>query len=195
MSEDDWMKRWRKNMPPGPWAFPDIEELMKEMQKEFMQFEDIEKDIPKELVRERKAPDGSVKREIGPIVYGYSMTIGPDGKPVVREFGNVKRGVRGPMREAITETREPMVDVVDSDKEVRVIVELPGAKKQDVDLTVENQKLTVSVNTPQRKYHKVLDLPSSVVVEGSKSNFNNGILEVIFPKKPGSQGGVRIKVE
>jgi len=182
-------------MPLGPWSFPDIEELMKEMEKEFMQLKDIEKEVPKELVREQRAPDGSVKREIGPIVYGYSMTIGPDGKPVVREFGNVKRGVGGPMREAITETREPMVDVVDSDKEVRVIVELPGVRKEDIELTAENQKLTVSVNTPERKYRKVLDLPNSVVVDGSRSNFNNGILEVVFPKKPGGSGGVRIKVE
>lgn len=33
------------------------------------------------------------------MVYGYSMTIGPDGRPNVREFGNVKRpsglGLRG----------------------------------------------------------------------------------------------------
>jgi hypothetical protein len=27
---------------------------------------------------------------MGPFVYGYSMTIGPDGKPRVREFGNVR---------------------------------------------------------------------------------------------------------
>jgi HSP20 family protein len=32
-------------------------------------------------------------REVGPIVYGYSMTIGPEGKPKAREFGKVK--VRG----------------------------------------------------------------------------------------------------
>jgi hypothetical protein len=29
------------------------------------------------------------------IVYGYSMTIGPDGKPKVREFGNVKSPFQG----------------------------------------------------------------------------------------------------
>ncbi|MGH9923950.1 MAG: hypothetical protein ACRD5B_01100 [Nitrososphaeraceae archaeon] len=28
---------------------------------------------------------------MGPIVYGYSMTIRPDGRPRVREFGNVKK--------------------------------------------------------------------------------------------------------
>ena len=34
--------------------------------------------------------EGGKVREVGPIVYGYSMTIGPDGKPRIREFGNVK---------------------------------------------------------------------------------------------------------
>ena len=46
--------------------------------------------LPKELVREYQTPEGEKVREVGPIVYGYSMTIGPDGKPHVREFGNVK---------------------------------------------------------------------------------------------------------
>ena len=34
-------------------------------------------------------------RDIGPIVYGYSMTIGPDGKPRIKEFGNVKPSAIG----------------------------------------------------------------------------------------------------
>jgi HSP20 family protein len=29
-------------------------------------------------------------KEFGPLVYGYSMTIGQDGKPLMKEFGNVK---------------------------------------------------------------------------------------------------------
>ena len=28
----------------------------------------------------------------GPYFYGYTMTVGPDGKPVVKEYGNVKPG-------------------------------------------------------------------------------------------------------
>ena len=62
------------------------------MRKEFEGFEgfgSIEKNAPKELVREDQTPDGKKVREVGPIVYGYSMTIGPDGKPKVREFGNI----------------------------------------------------------------------------------------------------------
>ena len=28
-----------------------------------------------------------------PFYYGYTMTVGPDGKPVVKEYGNVKPGL------------------------------------------------------------------------------------------------------
>jgi HSP20 family protein len=191
--DDDWQSRWRKMMPFGPWSFPDIDEMMKEMEKDFMQFKDIEKQVPKDLIRERESPDGSVKKEIGPIVYGYSMTIGPDGKPVVREFGNVKRS-NNPLR-GITDQREPLTDVVESDKQVRIIAEIPGAKKEDIEMQVTDRTLTISVDTAERKYRKELQLPESAMVEGAKSNFNNGILEVTFPKKQGRSAGVRLKVE
>jgi HSP20 family protein len=194
MSEDDDLyKRWRRMMPFGPWAFPDMEEMMKEMEKEFMQFKDIEKQVPKDLIREQRSPDGSVKREIGPIVYGYSMTIGPDGKPVVREFGNVKRGSE-PLK-GITEKREPLVDVVDGEKEVRVIAELPGVRKEDVDVQVKDGNLIISVDNADRKYHKELQLPESTIVDGAVTRFNNGILEITFQKRSGSTSGVRLRVE
>jgi len=180
-------------MPFGPWSFPDIDEMMKEMEKEFMQFKDIEKQVPKDLVREQNSSDGSVRKEIGPIVYGYSMTIGPDGKPVIREFGNVKRG--GEPLKGITDKREPLVDVVEAEKQVRIIAEIPGVRKEDIEMNVNGRTLTVTVNTPERKYEKQLQLPESAVVEGAKSSYNNGILEITFQKKPRENTGVRLKIE
>ena len=32
----------------------------------------------------------------GPIFYGFSVSVGPNGKPKIQEFGNVKPGLRGP---------------------------------------------------------------------------------------------------
>jgi len=182
-------------MPFGPWSYADVDEMMKEMEKEFMALADPENRLPKELVREKRAEDGSVTREIGPIVHGYSMTVGPDGKPVIREFGNVKRSRSKEWREAISDTREPLVDVVEGAKEVRVLAELPGARKQDIELTVEGRTLVISADTPARRYRKELELPYAVGLEGSKSTFNNGILEVTLPKRRGRSSGVRIKVD
>jgi len=181
-------------MPFGPWSYADVDEMMKEMEKEFMAFADVESMVPKDLVREKTADDGSVTKEIGPIVYGYSMTIGPDGKPVIREFGNVKRGPSKEWKEAISDARAPMVDVVEGAKEVRVIAELPGSEKQDIEVTVEAKNLVISAESPARKYHKELELPSFVDAGASKSTFNNGVLEVVLPKRRTRSSGVRIRV-
>lgn len=193
--DEEWPNRRRRNSPFGPWGFPDIEEMMKEMEKAFSeQFKDLEKELPRSLVRESKTPDGGVKKEIGPIVYGYSVTIGPDGKPVVREFGNVRSGEGKPWK-AIQDKREPLVDVVSSGKEVRVIAEMPGVNKEDIELTVNERSITISVDKEDRGYYKELELPAPVDPKGAKSTYNNGILEVTIPLKSFGKGGVKLRVD
>lgn len=193
--DNDWPSRRRRISPFGPWGFPDIEEMMREMERSFSeQFKNLEKELPKNLVRESKTPDGGVRKEIGPIVYGYSVTIGPDGKPVVREFGNVRSG-EGKSWKAIQDKREPLVDVVSSGKEVRVIAEMPGVKKEDINVTVNERSVVISVDREDRGYYKELDLPGVVDPKGSKSNYNNGILEVTIPLKSSGEGGVKLRVE
>ena len=48
-------------MPFGPWSFPDIEEMMKEMEKDFMQFKDIEKQVPKDMITSTISTPRSMK--------------------------------------------------------------------------------------------------------------------------------------
>ncbi len=67
--------------------FRGFDEMRREMERSF---EDIEKRIPKNLVREYTTPGGGKVREVGPMVYGYSMIVAPNGKPRIREFGNVR---------------------------------------------------------------------------------------------------------
>ncbi len=193
--DDEWPTKRRRGYPFGPWAFPDIDEMMREMEKAFSdQFKELEKELPKSLVRERRSQDGTTKKEIGPIVYGYSVTIGPDGKPLVREFGNVRKGEGTPWNE-IQDKREPLVDVVSSDKEVRVIAEMPGVEKGDIDVTVNEKSLVISVDREDRRYFKELELPGVVDPKGAKSTYNNGILEVTIPLKSPGGTGVRLRVD
>lgn len=192
---NDWPTRRRRGSPFGPWGFPDIDEMMREMERAFSeQFKDLEKEVPKSLVRESKTPDGGVKKEIGPIVYGYSVTIGPDGKPVVREFGNVRRSEGRPSK-AIQDKREPLVDVISSGKDVRVIAEMPGVSKEDINVTVNEKSVVISVDTENHGYYKELDLPGVVDPKGARSTYNNGVLEVTIPLKSSREGGVKLRVE
>jgi HSP20 family protein len=193
MSEDDlpeWFRKRKKRNPFfGNWFFGDIEEMIREMEemmeREFSQFKTR---IPEELKRERKLPDGSTIPEWGPFVYGYSMTIGPDGKPKIREFGNVKPssdfescGVTQPCLD-VKEEREPLVDIINVDGEIKVIVELPGVEKEDIKLRGTEDKLTISVEAPERKYFKEIEMPAKIEPKKAKTSYKNGVLEVTVPK-------------
>src|SRR2546427_4953251 len=67
--------------------------LMEEFELSFEEmFKDLE--IPKEMIREKRLPTGGTEKGIGPFVYGYSFSVGPAGKPVIREIGKVKPSLR-----------------------------------------------------------------------------------------------------
>lgn len=155
-----------------------LAELERELEKAIPQ-------IPEELIRERRLPDGSVIREAGPLIWGYSVKVGADGKPQVRVFGNVKPSVFGMY---IDSEREPLIDVVESDKNVIVVVELPGVDKKDIFLSGTDDSLTISVNTSEYKYFKTVNLPCKVIVEKARAKYKNGVLEITLPKKKKSIG-------
>jgi HSP20 family protein len=181
-SEDDpeW---YRKRRSPffRDWGFDDVDKIFEEMEKMMEEeFRDFASRVPKDYVRERRLPDGSTAREFGPFVYGYSMKVGSDGKPKIREFGNVKPRRNGLPH--VQEEREPLVDIVETNGEIQVVAELPGVEKEDIKLSGTEDTLTIMVDTPQRKYFKEVSLPGKVRVREAKSQYKNGVLEVTLPR-------------
>src|SRR6478672_2956778 len=179
--------------------FRGFDDMHKEMDR---MFNDVSSKAPKDLVREYQTSDGAKVREVGPIVYGYSMTIGPDGKPHVREFGNVKAGknIVGQhlgAKPQISAEREPLSDITSTENEVKVILEMPGIKKEDIKINAYDEKVEIkTADNAQRKYHKILDLPKQADLETARSTYNNGILEVTFDKKKEQKPkGKEIKIE
>ena len=163
------------------WGFEDIDKILEEMEKMMEEeFNDFASHVPKDYVKERRLSDGSVRKEFGPFVYGYSMKVGPDGKPEIREFGNVKPRRNGLPH--VQEEREPLVDIVETDGEIQVVAELPGVEKKDIKLRGTEDTLTITVDNPQRKYHKEVTLPEKVKVKEARSQYKNGVLEVTLPK-------------
>ena len=82
------IRRRRKHFPFYDNWDRNIDEMMEEI------FKDMQKSIPNNLIKEEKLPDGSKVRRVGPVIYGYSVSLGPDGKPIIREFGNVKPSMK-----------------------------------------------------------------------------------------------------
>ena len=210
---EDWFRRFfggrEGNLRTGGWrrdVFREFEDMRREMERMFEEeFRDIQSTAPKELVREYETPEGGKVKEIGPLVYGYSMTIGPDGKPKVREFGNVRSagglggGVSAPgtTRALLRSEREPLADVVTSDKEVKVVVEMPGIDKKDIKVNIYDNSVEIfTTDTSQRKYRRVVELPEETDLETARSTYRNGILEITFSKMESPKAkGKQINIE
>jgi len=182
-SESDDFSEWfkKRRSPSKAPFFGDIDNMFKEMEKMMdEELKNFTEKVPKEYVKERQLPDGSTVKELGPFVYGYSMKIGPDGKPEIQEFGNIKKGLKGAPQ--VKEEREPLVDIVKTNDEIRVVVELPGVEKTDIKLHGTEDSLEISVDTPNYKYYKEVELPVKVQVKEAASTYKNGVLEVVLPK-------------
>ena len=92
----------------------------------------------------------------------------------------------------------PSIDVVEDKDNIAIKADLPGLKKEDITITVDNNILTIrgerkSESEQQDKdYHRVerfygvfernLDLGTAVDQNKIKANYNNGVLEVILAK-------------
>ena len=187
----EWFKRrWR--FSTSNW-FDDFERSFEEM------FRGME--LPKDLIRERKIPGGGTVKEMGPFVYGYSFSQGPDGKPVIREFGNVKPSIRGgpfgmskPSLD-VKEDREPLVDTIVQSDNVKVVAELPGVEKSDIALECDGRNLVLKVDTDKHRYYKSLELPVEVDPDTSKASYKNGVLELILRRKSPGNKAKQIQIE
>jgi HSP20 family protein len=179
-----------------------FDEMRREMERTFEdQLKEIESTAPKDLIKEYQTPEGTKVREVGPLVYGYSMTIGPDGKPKVTEFGNMRPsyrlgGVSPSAKPVISGEREPLADVTTSDKEIKVIVEMPGVSKENIKINAYDNSVEVKSEDPQRKYHRVIDIPPEADTETVRSTYKNGVLEISFKRKEQVKPkGKEVKIE
>src|SRR5919205_1764859 len=133
-----------------------------------------------------------------PYYYGYQITVGPDGKPHVREFGNVRPSAKGLIEQA--GVRAPLVDTAINEKQntLRVTAEMPGVNKEDIKVNVSDRYVTIHAEKGDKKYHA--DIPVDVELDDSsssaKATYTNGILELSVKLKQTPKQKIKeIKVE
>jgi HSP20 family protein len=106
----------------------------------------------------------------------------------------------------------PKVDMYDRKNEIVVKAELPGVKKDDVEVTITKESLTIKGETKREKevkeedyyctecscgsFLRTLPLPAEVNDEKAKAVFKNGVLEITLPKlKDTKTREVKLNVE
>ncbi len=112
-----------------------------------------------------------------------------------------------PRRTRIEGFREPFVDIVDQGDEFLVVVELPGVKKEDIEVDlVDERTLVIRAERKEEeeapgyrgryavRFYKSVTLPEPVTMEGGRATYRNGVLEIHLKKLKHSKGK-RIKVE
>ncbi len=140
-------------------------------------------DVAARLASEASAQDSDVVRlgdgrspTGGPrFVYGFTVRAGAGGRLIIDQFGNIRRTESG---EIVTDTREPVVEVLDEPTEVVVIAELPGVEEQRIDVQVRASQIELFAAGRGRTYHKRIELPSRVSGGSLASSYRNGILEI-----------------
>ncbi|MGB5261684.1 MAG: Hsp20/alpha crystallin family protein [Gammaproteobacteria bacterium] len=97
------------------------------------------------------------------------------------------------------EGRMPKVDMVERKGEVVIHAELPGVKKDDVEVTLAENTVTIEAHTSHEEkqeekgkyyrremsrgdFRRTLTLPCSVDEASTKASFADGVLELTLPK-------------
>jgi len=163
--------------------------------------DDFDKDFAEEIERLQNMMKSFMDPEVikrlqqqsnKPIVSGFSIRMGPNGKVDVEQFGNV--APRGE-RPIVKDEREPLVDVINKPKEITVIAELPGVDKKSISLKVAGENNVLEIFVPH-KFSKKVKLPARVKPKLAKANYKNGVLEVNLAKeKEDKQAEGEIPVE
>jgi HSP20 family protein len=99
----------------------------------------------------------------------------------------------------------PSIDVTETDKEIAITVEMPGLERKDVNISLENDVLTIrgekkmeaekddkskNVHLAERSYgvfYRALQLPPGVDPSSVQATMSNGVLKITIPKPARSE--------
>ncbi len=104
---------------------------------------------------------------------------------------------------AILPVRVPVVDLEDHEKEFVLKAEMPGFKKEDIEIEVQDDavaitgyagwkydekgKLYICKERACETFYRELDLPQEIKIDSVKADLKDGVLEITLPKKTPKQ--------
>jgi HSP20 family molecular chaperone IbpA len=77
---------------------------------------------------------------------------------------------------------KPLIDIFQEDSWIIIIAQIAGFNKETLKINVQDQKLTLSAKTKDRRYYKSLNLPRVVIPNVMHTTYKNGVLEIKLKK-------------
>lgn len=112
-------------------------------------------------------------------------------------FSESTKSIKG-IEKGFSRYKEPTSDIIETDKDIIVAVDLPGMDKKDIVLKVTENMVEVRAQKKEEMkvekkgffkhersysgFHRVLSLPAAVKSEDAKAEYKNGILKITIPK-------------
>ncbi len=166
-------------------AFDD-EDIFRKLIRRFL------KDVEEiERLFEKGLEEFSSEKHKGEYFYGFSVTVGPDGKPVIREFGSRpgrKRiiGIEHESQERRPKIREVSeeysdIDIFENENEITIVAEIKGVDKKNIDVKILKDRETLVIRAPE--YFREIKLPSRVNPSRAKARYKHGVLEIVLEKE------------
>ena len=120
------------------------------------------------------------------------------------DFEDLLRGLGSrSLSRGYEKTLEMHMDVHEDDKAYRVTVDVPGVRKEDIDVSVEGNQVTISAEVKREqsrdtekevhserfagKAFRSFSLPNEVDSSKSEASYDGGVLRLTLPKKGDSQ--------
>lgn len=110
--------------------------------------------------------------------------------------------------------RAPLIDLVDEGDKFRIVAEIPGIDKEDLDVRVTEDSVIIRAESRAGReergknyyvrergytsYYRTVSLPEPVIPEKAEATYKNGILEIVVPKRTperGGEGGFKVKIK
>ncbi len=160
-----------------------LKDMLEELDRYFDEFEKTIEDVLRSTLSTGQQAFSK------PLVAGFAMGVGPEGKPSIQFFGDKVEGNDGYR----TPIYEQVVD--EKDGRLRVIFELPGVDKNSIEISALDNKVNLKVEDDGRRYMADVTLERDVDPDTSKATLRNGLLEIIFSlKEKTNKGYRRVKV-
>jgi HSP20 family protein len=144
-------------------------------------FEELERDVQEAVRKGIAQTSGS----FGPFMAGFSFKMSPEGRPSIQFFGDNpthKDGYRSPLSEQIVDEKSGTL---------RLVLDMPGVEKGDIDISVAEDKAIVKAERGERKYRSEVELKSEIEPDSGKAEYRNGVLEILFSLRDKTNKGYR----